>query len=136
MSIEDEIHQLVRGLDGVATVYAADPVWRTAVKALGSWLGPGGEVPAFVVCTEESADPLFIEADADDGASPAGAVSRSLGGATAPAVMTVRVRIGTDGSQPAPFLARTVAAAIRSLVSAQHPEVAVKAVVEVSAIGV
>ncbi|AIY02835.1 hypothetical protein ART_3236 [Arthrobacter sp. PAMC 25486] len=128
MSLEEEIRQLVLGMGGVATVYAADPMWVTAVKQLGALLGPGGDaapVP-FVVCTEEGADLL----DTDDGAFPAGA-----GGFTRP-VMTVRVRIGTDGSQPAPALARAVAGAVRALVSVQRPEVGVKAVVEVSAIGV
>ncbi|WP_269940011.1 hypothetical protein [Arthrobacter sp. HY1533] len=116
MSLEAEIHQLVLGMDGVAAVYAADPVWLTAVKQLGSLLGPGEAAPVpFVVCSEE----------ADDAGVPG----------AAPA-MSVRVRIGTDGSLPAPGLARAVAAGIRTHVAVQRPGVEVKAVVEISAIGV
>lgn len=119
MSLEASIHELVLGMDGVAVVYTADPIWLMAMKQLGALLGPGGEaapVP-FVVCTEEAPDP------AADGGS-------------ARAAMTVRVRIGTGASAPAPGVARAVAGAIRALVSAQRPELDVKAVVEVSAIGV
>ena len=121
MSIEAGIHELVLGMDGVAVVYAADPIWLTAVKQLGALLGPGSEAAPvhFVVCSEQAANP------ADDGA-----------GGAARAAMTVRVRIGTDGSAPAPKVARAVAGAIRALVVAQRPELVVKAVVEVSAIGV
>lgn len=116
MSLEDEIHQLVLGMDGVAVVYAADPVWLTAVKQLGSLLGPGEAAPVpFVVCSEE----------ADDAGVPG----------AAPA-MSVRVRIGTDGSLPAPELARAVAAGIRAHVAVQRPGMEVKSVVEISAIGV
>lgn len=117
MSLEDEIHQLVLGMDGVAVVYAADPVWLTAVKQLGSLLGPGEAAPVpFVVCSEEADDDAGVP-----GAAPA---------------MSVRVRIGTDGSLPAPGLARAVAAGIRAHVAVQRPGVEVKSVVEISAIGV
>lgn len=136
MSLEEEIRQLVLAISGVATVYAADPIWVTAVKQLGALLGPGddaGPVP-FVVCTEGAEDPLAL--GADDGGFPAAAAGAAGAGVAARTVMTVRVRIGTDGLQPAPATARAVAAAIRDLVSARRREVDVKAVVEVSAIGV
>ncbi|MHA7271355.1 hypothetical protein [Arthrobacter sp. HLT1-20] len=116
MSLEEDIHQVVLGADGVATVYSADPLWLNAVKQLGALLGPNGEpapVP-FVVCTEEP----------HDGASGAQRV-----------VMSVKVRIGTDGTVPAPATARLVAALIRSHVAEQRPEVDVRAVVEIAAIG-
>lgn len=114
MSLEDDIHQLVLAMDGVATVYAADPVWLSALKQLGSLVDPGSAaqpVP-FVVCS----DAVLPDA--------------------AGAVMTVKIRIGTDGSLPAPAMARSVAGAIRTFVAALHPDVQVKAVVEISAIAV
>ncbi|SEE84369.1 hypothetical protein SAMN04489740_2754 [Arthrobacter alpinus] len=112
MSLEDQIHQWVMGLDGVDTVYSADPLWLTAVKQLGALVGAGESATSvpFVVCAEEETD------------------DRPL--------MTVKVRIGTDGSVPAPALARSVAAEIRTLVVGQRPEVDVKTVVEVAALGV
>lgn len=116
MSLEDGIHQLVLGMDGVAAVYTADPVWLTAVKQLGSLLSPGEAAPVpFVVCSEKADDA------GEPGAAPA---------------MSVRVRIGTDGSLPAPALARSVAAGIRAHLAVLRPGVDVKAVVEISAIGV
>lgn len=117
MSLEEDLHHVVLGADGVATVYSADPLWLNAVRQLGALLGPNGEpapVP-FVVCTEEAGD---------DGASGAPR-----------AVMSVKVRIGTDGTVPAPATARSVAALIRSHVAQQRPEVDVRAVVEIAAIG-
>ncbi|POH61207.1 hypothetical protein [Arthrobacter glacialis] len=120
MSLEEDIHNMVLGADGVAAVYSADPLWLNAVKALGALLGPNGEpapVP-FVVCTEEAG-----LADDESGA-----------GATRP-VMSVQVRIGTDGTLPAPATARSVAALIRAQVALQRPEVDVRAVVAIAAIG-
>ncbi|WP_104110799.1 hypothetical protein [Arthrobacter sp. N199823] len=139
MSLEDDIHQLVLAMDGVATVYAADPVWLSALKQLGSLVDPGsGATPVpFVVCSE-----------ADDGGTqergPGPSGAGSLGEASLPdaasaggrSVMTVKIRIGTDGSLPAPAMARSVAGAIRTLVTARQPEVQVRALVEISAIGV
>lgn len=122
MSLEDDIHHLVLGMDGVATVYSADPLWLNALKQLGALLGPNGEpapVP-FVVCTEE----IY---DAGTAGSGAAAASR--------AVMSVRVRIGTDGSVPAPATARSVAALIRAHVAARRADVDVRAVVQIAAIG-
>lgn len=119
MSLEEDIHNVVLGADGVASVYSADPLWLNAVKALGALLGPNGEpapVP-FVVCTEE-----------------AGLADGAGAGATRP-VMSVKVRIGTDGTLPAPATARSVAALIRSHVALQRPEVDVRAVVAIAAIG-
>jgi len=112
MSLEDQIHQCVLGLDGVGTVYLADPVWLTAVKQLGALIASGeSKAPApFVVCVEEESE------------------GRSL--------LTIKVRIGTDGSVPAPAMARSVASEIRSLVAETHPNMDVKTVVEVAALGV
>lgn len=154
MSLEDDIHQLVLAMEGVATVYAADPVWLSALKQLGSLVDPGSAaapVP-FVVCSDEvSPEELSAEAvstdgassDADDGGTQKrgpgalgeaslvdGASSRSR------SVLTVKIRIGTDGTLPAPAMARSVAGAIRTLVTARQPDAQVKAVVEISAIGV
>lgn len=123
MSLEDDIHQLVLSLEGVATVYAADPVWLSALKQLGSLVDSGSAaapVP-FVVCSEDASSETSETND------------RGLVGQP---VMTVKIRIGTDGSLPAPVMARSVAGAIRTFVSALHPNVQVKAVVEISAIGV
>ncbi|MHA7303708.1 hypothetical protein ACX80E_00430 [Arthrobacter sp. TMN-49] len=119
MSLEGDIHRLVLGLDGIATVYSVDPLWMTVVKELGSLLASGAgpaQVP-FVVCTEE------YEADdaAGDGRAPR-------------PVMNVKVRIGTDGSVPAPALARSVAALIRAHVAQRRPEMDVRAVVQIAAI--
>ncbi|PYI38949.1 hypothetical protein CVS30_06440 [Arthrobacter psychrolactophilus] len=112
MSLEEQIHQRVLGLDGVGTVYLADPVWLTAVKQLGTLIASGeSKAPApFVVCVEEESE------------------GRSL--------LTVKVRIGTDGSVPAPAIARSVASEIRSLVGEAHPHKEVKAIVELAALGV
>ncbi|WP_425862716.1 hypothetical protein [Arthrobacter sp. TWP1-1] len=112
MSLENQIHEWVLGLDGVGTVYSADPLWLTAAKVLGALVisgEPAGAVP-FVVCVEDEVE------------------GHSL--------MTVKVRIGADGSVPAPSLARSVAAEIRSFVAGQRPETDVKAVVEIAAIGI
>ena len=120
MSLEEDIHQLVLSMDGVATVYAADPVWLSALKQLGSLMDPDSAarpVP-FVVCSEDSSSEL------------------SDGGPGCRSVMTVKIRIGTDGALRAPDMARSVAGAIRTFVTALHPDVQVKAVVEISAIGV
>ncbi|ALO65268.1 hypothetical protein AS189_00665 [Arthrobacter alpinus] len=155
MSLEDDIHQLVLAMEGVATVYAADPVWLSALKQLGSLVDPGSAaapVP-FVVCSE--AETAEAVSDADDGGTrERGAVA--LGEASSPdaasadgrpvvsdktvltakSVLTVKIRIGTDGTLPAPAMARSVAGAIRTLVTARQPDAQVKAVVEISAIGV
>lgn len=112
MSLENQIHEWVLGLDGVGAVYSADPLWLTAAKALGALVSSGesaGAVP-FVVCVEDEVE------------------GRSL--------MTVKVRVGTDGSVPSPALARSVAAEIRTFVSGQCPGSDVKAVVEIAAIGI
>lgn len=140
MSLEDDIHQLVLSLEGVATVYAADPVWLSALKQLGSLVDSGSAaapVP-FVVCSD--ADDVGTQ---ERGTGTLGAESLGDGGAagsrsfkTVKTVMTVKIRIGTDGSLPAPAMARSVAGAIRNLVEVQRPDVQVKAVVEISAIGV
>lgn len=111
MSLENQIRERVLELDGVGAVYSADPLWLTAAKALGALVGSGdsaGAVP-FVVCAEDEIE------------------GRSL--------LTVRVRIGTDGSVPSPALARSVAAEIRAFVSGHRPGTDVKAVVEIAAIG-
>ena len=112
MSLENQIHEWMLGLDGVGAVYSADPVWLTAAKALGALVISGeSAVPVpFVVCVEDEVE------------------GRSL--------MTVKVRIGSDGSVPSPALARNVAAEIRSFVSGQCPETDLKAVVEIAAIGI
>lgn len=137
MSLEDDIHQLVLAMDGVATVYAADPVWLSALKQLGSLVDSGSAaapVP-FVVCSD--ADDVGTQ---ERGTGTLGAESLGAGGAaggrSVKTVMTVKIRIGTDGSLPAPAMARAVAGAIRTFVIALHPDVQVKAVVEISAIGV
>ncbi|MFQ4149506.1 hypothetical protein AAGW05_12540 [Arthrobacter sp. LAPM80] len=122
MSLEEDLHQLVLGMDGVATVYAADPLWLTMLKQVGGLLGQGDDaapVP-FVVCSEDGAGD-----GAGDGAEDG----------THDGIVTVRVRIGTDGAQPAPAVARNVAEGIRAHVSLQRPGTLVRAVVEVSAIG-
>lgn len=110
MSLEEDLHQLVLGMDGVATVYAADPLWLNVLKQVGVLLGPddAGPVP-FVVCSEG-------------------------GGESTSGSLTVRVRIGTDGAHPAPVVARMVAQGIRAHIDAQHQGMLVKAVVEVAAI--
>lgn len=117
MTLEDDIHQLVLSMEGVAMVYSADPVWLAAARQAASLLGSGGEAAAFVVCREEGPDADGMS----DGARPA---------------VSVRLRIGSNGTVPAPELARAVAAGIRTFVSGQRPEVDVNAVVQVSAIGV
>lgn len=134
MSLEDDIHQLVLAMDGVATVYAADPVWLSALKQVGSLVDSGSAaapVP-FVVCSD--ADDVGTQ---ERGTGTLGAESLGDGGAAGgQLVMAVKIRIGTDGSLPAPAMARSVAGAIRTFVIALHPDVQVKAVVEISAIGV
>lgn len=128
MSLEEDIHQMVLSMDGVATVYAADPVWLSALKQLGSLMDPdsAAQPVPFVVCSEAASS----ETDTGDtgGTGDAGSSCRS--------VMTVKIRIGTDGALRAPDMARSVAGAIRTFVTALHPDVQVKAVVEISAIGV
>lgn len=112
MSVEADIHQLVLGMDGISAVFVVDPLWKNVVSQLGSLLGQdgaGGQLQ-FVDCSTDSS-----------GANP---------------VMTVRLRIGADGSVPAPALARAVAAAIRTHVKAVQPDVDVVAAVEISAISV
>ncbi len=108
MSMEEDIRQLVLDVDGVARVYSADPLWKSVARQLGALLGPG----------EAPAEEPFVDC--------------RLEGAT----LTVRIRVGTDGSVPAPALARTVAAAIRSFVVGQSPDSEVVAAVEIAAIGV
>jgi hypothetical protein len=118
MSLEEQIHELVLGLDGVATVYAADPLWLAVAKQVGALLSAGDEAAAvpFVVC------------DVNKGGDDAGSGGRP--------VLTVRIRIGSDGGVPAPALARGVAAAIRAFVAAEHPETGVVVAVEIAAIGI
>ena len=112
MSLEEEIRELVLGLEGVSIVYAADPLWLTVLKQVGAALSPGDD-PAqlpFVVCQMEDGD----------------------GRAT----MRVQIRIGSKGDVPAPALARSVAAAIRRFIAAARPGLEVVAAVEIAAIGV
>lgn len=111
MTLAHDIHQLVLAMDGVATVYSPDPVWLAAVK----------RVAARVVA--DSPEPLCLVEweNTDDGARPA---------------VCVQLRIGSVGTVPTPDLLRSVAARIRELVSAQHPEADVKVVAQVSAIGI
>ncbi|MEV8181763.1 hypothetical protein [Specibacter sp. NPDC078692] len=126
MNLEEDIRQMVLSMDGVATVYAADPVWLSALKQLGSLMDPdsAAQPVPFVVCSEAASS----ETDTGDAGSTGGSSCRS--------VMTVKIRIGTDGALRAPDMARSVAGAIRTFVTALHPDVQVKAVVEISAIGV
>lgn len=94
MSLEEDIHQMVLSMDGVATVYAADPVWLSALKQLGSLMDPdrAAQPVPFVVCSEAASS----ETDTGDtgGTGDAGSSCRS--------VMTVKIRIGTDGALRAP----------------------------------
>ena len=122
MSMEEEIRQLVLSMDGVATVYAADPLWLTTAKRLGSLLEQGTAEPAhFVVCSDGIEEfPLVETTNTGDGAG----------------ALTIRTRIGTDGSLPAPATARAVADAIRVFATENYPFLSVKAIVEVSTIGV
>ncbi|MDJ0317964.1 hypothetical protein [Arthrobacter antibioticus] len=121
MSLEDDVHQRVLDMDGVAVVYAVDPTWRTAVKTLGGLLLPAETAAAttFVACSE-TADP------GSEGMRPV---------LTAP-VLTVKVRVGTDGSVPAPQLARSVATGIRTFVAPRRPDFEVRVLVQIAAIGV
>jgi len=112
VSLEEDVRELVLGLEGVATVYSADPLWLTVLKQVSAALSPGDD-PAqlpFVVCRMEDGD------------------GRTL--------MRVQVRIGSSGDVPAPALARNVAAAIRGFVATAKPGLEVVAVVEIAAIGV
>lgn len=129
MSLEEDIRQMVLSMDGVATVYAADPVWLSALKQLGSLMDPdsAAQPVPFVVCSEAASS----ETDTGDTGG-----TGSAGGSSCRSVMTVKIRIGTDGALRAPDMARSVAGAIRTFVTALHPDVQVKAVVEISAIGV
>ncbi|MFB9165161.1 hypothetical protein [Arthrobacter psychrochitiniphilus] len=122
MSMEEEIRQLVLSMDGVATVYAADPLWLTTVKRLGLLLEQGTEELAhFVVCSGGIEEfPLVDTTATGDGTG----------------ALTIRTRIGTDGSLPAPATARAVADAIRVFATENYPFLSVKAIVEVSTIGV
>ena len=121
MSLEDELHQLVLTMEGVSTVYSADPLWMNVLKQVGALLGPeDDDVPTtFVVCSEEGRPA--------SGGPASGGPGRTL--------TTVRVRIGTSGAQPAPVVAKLVAEGIRAHVCAQRPDAEVKAVVEIAAIG-
>lgn len=116
MSLEDDVHQWVLDMDGVAIVYAVDPMWRTAVKTLGALLSPAETAGArtFVACSENGGP-------GSEGLSP---------------VLTVKVRVGTDGSVPAPELARTVATGIRTFVASRRPDFEVQVLVQIAAIGV
>lgn len=126
MSLEDDVHQRVLDMDGVAVVYAVDPMWRTAVKTLGGLLSPAETAAAmtFVACSE-TADP------GSDGMRPV----LTAPVLTAP-VLTVKVRVGTDGSVPAPQLARNVATGIRTFVAPRRPDFEVRVLVQIAAIGV
>lgn len=134
MSLEAQIHRHVLGLDGVAVVYAADPVWLVAAKHLGGLLTPGVEPDGgpFVVCTEEPR-PQGEEA-ATEAVGPSGDGEQLL--ADMRPVLAVRVRIGTSGGAAAPDVARRVAAEIRSFAAAHRPGLDIKAVVEIAAIDV
>ena len=116
MSLEDELHQLVLTMEGVSTVYSADPLWMNVLKQVGALMGTDGDdVPTtFVVCAEEG---------------------RPASGDTGRTLTTVRVRIGTSGAQPAPVVAKLVAEGIRAHVCARSPGTEVQAVVEIAAIG-
>lgn len=111
MSLEDQIHQRVLHMAGVATVYAADPVWLTAVKSLGALLGS----------SETTALPYVVLSEDEREGQP---------------LLTVKVRIGTDGSLPAPDTARQVAADIRAHLAVHRPDAEVKIMVEIAAVGV
>lgn len=109
MSLEHELHDLVAGLEGVAAVYIVDPLWKNVARQIGAKLGQNTEVQHdFVQLTH-----------------------RTEGGAEE---LTVRMRIGSDGTVPAPRIARAVAAHIRRHVRSQRPGLAVIAAVEISAI--
>ncbi|MGN5732916.1 hypothetical protein [Arthrobacter psychrochitiniphilus] len=128
MSMEEEIRQLVLSMDGVATVYAADPLWLTTVKRLGLLLEQGTAEPAhFVVCSGGIEEFPLIETTNTGYRTAAGDGTGAL---------TVRTRIGTDGSLPAPATARAVADAIRVFATENYPFLSVKAIVEISTIGV
>lgn len=110
MTLAEYIHHLVLEMEGVGTVYSADPAWLTVVKTLVAEAGSTRESSPCAVHWEKT----------DDGARP---------------TLRVQLRIGGDGSIPAPDLARSVAGRIRSLVNDRHADVDVKVYVQVSAIG-
>lgn len=109
MSLENELHALVTEIEGVATVYTVDPLWRSFARQIGAKLSQNSDAAhSFVDLSEEN------HGDAH--------------------VVTVRMRVGSDGSVPAPHVARTVASQIRAHVGAAHPDIHVVAAVEISAI--
>lgn len=109
LSLENELHALVTKITGVAAVYKVNPLWRSLARQLSSRLATSAEDShAFVDLSEES------RGDAH--------------------VVRVRMRVGSDGSIPAPDVARSVAAHIRAHICDAHPKIHVVAAVEISAI--
>lgn len=109
MSLENELHELVKSIEGVAAVYTVDPVWKSLAKQITSRFTSAHEADhAFISCTEEN----------DGGVS----------------IITVRVRLASNGLVPAPHVARTVASYLRDHVSAARPGSHVVTNIEISAI--
>jgi len=98
-----ELRSLILSLAGVYRLYPADPAWKTTVRRIRTALIPG----------DASEEPEYVRITT--GATPA----------------TLSVRVGADGTVPAPALARSVAAALRAALGSEFPE-GLKISVEVS----
>ncbi|MDJ0357018.1 hypothetical protein [Paenarthrobacter sp. PH39-S1] len=73
MRITDELHRLILGLDGVSTVYPADPSRRTADGRLAATLTPGASAPEPAIVDLRIADSLAtVRIQAGPMGAPAG----------------------------------------------------------------
>lgn len=106
MPENSRIRSLILSLDGVHTLYPADPAWQTTARRIRAALARDEHPPA----------PEYVRVRTD-GAST-----------------TMAVRVGADGTVPAAQLARTIAAALRAATDGERPRGALKITVEVSAI--
>ncbi|MHA7222976.1 hypothetical protein ACX80S_11725 [Arthrobacter sp. RHLT1-20] len=106
MTDPSQLRNLILSLDGVHTVYPADPAWKATARRIRAALA----------------------SDAGD-ASPEYVRLSTEGTAT-----TVSVRVGADGTVPAAELARSIAAALRAELDGEHPRGTVNLAVEISSI--
>lgn len=106
MTYTTSLRNLILSLDGVATVYPADPAWKTTARRIRTVLAP------------------------DDRPSGLDYVRLSTDGTS----KNLMVRVGADGTVPCAQLARTIAAALRGALDHELFPQALTVTVEISSI--
>lgn len=108
MNDRAQLRNIILALDGVHTLYPADPAWKATAR----------RIRAALAADSSDVGPDYVRLHTDG------------------PVTTVSVRVGADGTVPAAGLARSIAATLRTELELEHdhPGGSVNIAVEISSI--